>query len=391
MSHNYWLIAASLLVVMMAGFTGLSLMRGSSKLNVDQRKRFVIMSAIAMGTGIWSMHFVAMLGMELSTPFFYDALTTLASALVAILVVGIALILLHFTPRTTKIKIIAGLIFGLGILVMHYLGMYGILLVQPIYSTLGILIAIVVSIGLSISMVYISYNDRENKNIIAGTFVFGIAVFMVHFVAMMGTHFEKIENVAVPDTWLSNEILAIGVALASFIISGAFLLMSVSLLPAQINQEKNNALANVIDDEFVAQNVDDKSSLASIVQPDLKSIAKLDEEVSQELQIPYEKNNRTLYISGSNVAAIRAEGHYTILYSENGKHFCPWTISEIAKRLSGSNFIQTHRSYLVNPIHVTRFERKKDNGVCFFNNTHSLEKVPVSRSKLSAVRDELSL
>lgn len=383
MSHNYWLIAASLIVVMMAGFTGLSLMRGSSKLNIEQRKRFLIMSSIAMGTGIWSMHFVAMLGMELSTPFFYDALTTLASALVAILVVGIALILLHFTPRTFMIKVIAGLIFGLGILVMHYLGMYGIRLVQPIYSSLGIVIAIIVSIVLSVSMVFISYNDRENKNIIAGTLVFGIAVFMVHFAAMMGTHFTKIQNIVVPDTWLSNEILAIGVALASFIISGSFLLMSVSLLPTQFNVEENEASVIVPAKGDAVQNLSAMAPLAT------RKVVKV--EAPKEFQIPFEKNNRIFFISGSQVAAIRAEGHYTILYSENEKHFCPWTITEIAKRLEDSNFIATHRSYLVNPIHVTKFERKKDNGICFFSKIKSLEKVPVSRSKLSAVRDKLGL
>lgn len=383
MSHNHWLIAASLIVGMMAGFTGLSLMQGSSKLDIDQRKRFLIMSAIAMGTGIWSMHFVAMLGMELSTPFFYDALTTLASALVAILVVGVALILLHFTQRTYMIKVIAGLIFGLGILVMHYLGMHGIRLVEPNYSVLGIVIAIVVSIVLSVSMVFISYNDRENKNIIAGTLVFGIAVFLVHFAAMMGTNFAKIENVAVPDTWLSNEILAIGVALASFIISGAFLLMSVSLLPPQTKMEENTGHISELEKNSVEQQKNAKALI--VTKENAKKVT------PNELQIPFEKNNRTYFISGSQVAAIRAEGHYTILYSENEKHFCSWTISEIAKRLAGSNFIHTHRSYLVNPSHVTGFERKKDNGYCFFNKIHSLEKVPVSRSKLSAVREKLDL
>lgn len=383
MSHNHWLIAASLVVAMMAGFTGLSVMQGASNLRVEQRKRTLIMAAIAMGSGIWSMHFIAMLGMKLATPFFYDALTTLASALVAILVVGVALLLLHFMPRSREIKIIAGLIVGLGILAMHYLGMFGIRLVHPEYSLLGIIVAILTSIILSISMIFMSYNERENKNIIAGTILFGIAVFTVHFVAMMGTSFTKIQNLVVPDTWLSNEVLAIGVALASFIISGSFLLMSVSLLPAGLDLEQ-------------AKNLHEQPK----PQPDIQitnAIAKPEVEIGTDVgkrepfRIPYEKSNHTYSIDAKDVAAVRAEGHYTILYSADEKHFCPWTISEMIKRLTAIGFIQTHRSYLVNPIHVTRFERKKDNGICLFDNFHSLEKVPVSRSKLTEVREKLVL
>lgn len=379
MSHNHWLITASLVVAIMAGFTGLSVLQGASNLKIEQRKRALIMAAIAMGTGIWSMHFVAMLGMKLPTPFFYDALTTLISALVAILVVGIALLLLHFMPRTSKTKIIAGIIVGLGILAMHYFGMFGIRLVHAEYSTMGIVIAIITSIILSVSMIFISYNERENKNIIGGAILFGIAVFMVHFVAMVGTHFTKEENLVVPDTWLSNEYLAIGVAIASFIISGSFLLMSVGLLPKGLDIDHEN-------EQHERPNSQSDIHITNVVKK-----PEADNDKLEPFRIPYEKNNRTYFIDAKDVAAVRAEGHYTILYVRDEKLFCSWTISEMTKRLTVRGFLQTHRSYLVNPIHVTRFERKKDNGICWFDNFHSLEKVPVSRSQLSTVRKKLAL
>lgn len=377
MSHNHLLISASLIVAMMAGFTGLSVMQGASGLNLVARKRAVIMAAIAMGTGIWSMHFVAMLGMKLPVPFFYDALITLASALVAILVVGIALLIMHFIPRTVQTKTIAGVIVGSGILAMHYLGMYGIRLVHPIYSGIGIIIAIATSIILSTSMIFIAYNERENKNIIAGTVLFGIAVFMVHFVAMAGTEFEEMSNAPVPDLRMSNEVLALGVALASFVISGAFLLMSVSLLPSNF---KADLVEKAITDSFVSE----KATDVIAVNPNVPG-------EKNWVQIPYEKNNQTHFIKVEDIAAIRAEGHYTILYSVDEKHFCPWNISEMKKRLSGEGFLQTHRSYLVNPRHISSFERTKDNGYLLFSKFNSFEKVPVSRSKLNEIRKELDI
>lgn len=377
MSHNHLLISASLIVAMMAGFTGLSVMQGASGLNLVQRKRAVIMAAITMGTGIWSMHFVAMLGMKLPVPFFYDALITLASALVAILVVGIALLIMHFMPRTNQTKTIAGVIVGSGILAMHYLGMYGIKLVHPIYSGIGIIIAIATSIVLSTSMIFIAYKERENRNIIGGTILFGIAVFMVHFVAMAGTEFEEISNAPVPDLQLSNEVLALGVAVASFIISGAFLLMSVSLLPSNMKIDLGDENVAGSSEPYQTKNIRES-------KPDTHS-------EKNWVQIPYEKNNQTHFINIENIAAIRAEGHYTILYSTDEKHFCPWNISEMKKRLSNEGFLQSHRSYLVNPRHISSFERTKDNGYLLFANFSSLEKVPVSRSKLNEVRKELDL
>ena len=117
-----------------------------------------------------------------------------------------------------------------------------------------------------------------------------------------------------------------------------------------------------------------------------------DEEADPEtLRIPYEKNNRTFFAAPDQIAAIRAEGHYTILYVRDEKLFCPWPISQLVKRMHNEAFLQVHRSYLINPAHVSSFERKKDNGVCYFDAHQSLDKVPVSRSRLSEVRDALGL
>ena len=96
-------------------------------------------------------------------------------------------------------------------------------------------------------------------------------------------------------------------------------------------------------------------------------------------------------MSHSAIAAIRAEGHYTILYVGGQQLFCPWSISEAETRLADPNFVRAHRSYLINVGHVTGFERHKDNGVCFFEKTLSLGKVTVSRSRLPAVRHALGV
>ena len=99
----------------MASFTGLTLTRGPADLGAAQRKQRIVMASIAMGGGIWSMHFIAILGVRLPILYYYDALMTMVSALVAILMVGIALLVLHFRARTLANIVIAGIIVGMGI------------------------------------------------------------------------------------------------------------------------------------------------------------------------------------------------------------------------------------------------------------------------------------
>ena len=375
-AHNQPLVIASLLVAMMAGFTGLSLLKGASDLTEPHRKARIVLAALAMGGGVWSMHFVAMLGLQLQSPFFYDPLTTMASALIAILVVGLALLILHFRTRTNLSMASAGILVGGGILAMHYIGMSGIRLVLPIYPLPGLIIAIVVSVGLSVATIFFAYSQRNNLNIILGTIGFGVAVFAVHFTAMAGTHF-KIDEAAVPGGLLiSNETLAFAVTCAAFVICGGFLLTGTTFLT-----DANDPSAKAIDVQQTAA-----------TQPaDPAELGVLDASQQESLRIPYEKNNRTFFADPNEIAAIRAEGHYTILYVQREKLFCPWPISQVIKRMNNDEFIQVHRSYLINPAHVSSFERKKDNGVCYFEACQSLDKVPVSRSRLAEVRNALGL
>ncbi|MDX1780612.1 MAG: MHYT domain-containing protein [Thalassovita sp.] len=228
--HSPWLIIASLCVALIAGFTGLSLTQGISKKSVNQRKVAVALAAVSLGGGIWSMHFVAMLGLQLPFLFYYDAAITLASALVAILVVGIALLILHFFKRTVLTLTAAGIIVGLGVLAMHYIGMAGLEMCRALYTPGGIVFAIVGSCALNVAAFWIAYGSRSHRNILLGTVCFGLAVFIVHFVAVASTDFIAIETLNEVGPLISNETLAVGVVISSFLLCGAFLLSGVTFL-----------------------------------------------------------------------------------------------------------------------------------------------------------------
>ncbi|WP_171123992.1 MULTISPECIES: MHYT domain-containing protein [unclassified Ruegeria] len=359
-SHNAWLVAASLAVALMAGFTGLYLTHGASKLDDQRRKIVVALAAVVLGGGIWSMHFVAMLGLQLPILFYYDALITLISALVAILMVGLALLLLHFRPRSEQTIVGAGVIVGLGIVVMHYIGMAGMELCRPVYNAWDVAISTLASVGLSVVAIWVAYDNRTQRNILLGTACFGLAVFSMHFVATGLTDFVASDSAGGAGPALNNQVLAMGVTVAVFLICGAFLLTGVSFLEPAVAEP----------------------APAPTPEP---------EPAVLRAGVPFEREGQTFFAEPARIAAIRAEGHYTVLYMGAEKLFCPWSITEAESRLAPDGFLRAHRSYLVNPKHVSSFERHKDNGTCYFDDVDALTKVPVSRSRLSDIRDALGL
>lgn len=365
-THDLRFVLASLAVVMMAGFTGLSLTRGASQLTTVRRKLVVTMSAVALGGGIWSMHFVAMLGLRLPVEFYYDGLVTLVSALVAILITGLAFLVLHFLPRSTRSITLAGVIVGVGIPAMHFIGMSGMELCTPVYSLPGLALAFAASVLLSVAAVRIAYSERGRRNILLGTAVFGLAVFSVHFLAMGGTEFTVLPDQAAAGPAIDNRTLAIIVTLSAFVISGAFLLTGITFFPTEAAPSPAPA---PVEEEATPPPTPRYGSMS----------------------VPYEREGRTYFLDSSAVAALRAEGHYTILYHGTEQLFSPWSISDAEARLGDLGFLRVHRSYLINPRHVTGFERLKDAGQCFFGKTPALGTVPVSRTRLTDLRRVLGV
>ena len=359
-SHDHTLVALSLVLAVVSGFTGFTLTQNLSAKTIVQRKISVSMAAVALGGGIWSMHFVAMLGLSLPVSVFYDAAITLASALIAILVVAVALMILHFFVRTSFTIILAGCIVGAGILLMHYIGMAGLQLCKPVYSVQGLVLSSSVaffSCGLAF---WVAYKERNNRNIFLATICFGIAVVSVHFLAILNTKFVEVSAMTEFGPLISNEALAVIVVISSFIILCLFLWVSST---------------------FLSPNVTNVKSFVDKKRPDAGNN-------SGPQHIPCERDGAKVFIPLRDVLAIRADGHYSQVYTEKEKYFCVWPITEVDRRLESFGFIKVHRSYIVNSARVDRFERLKDKGYCEFG-TPMAPRIPVSRSKLKAAQEAI--
>src|SRR5512136_1502792 len=150
-SYDLRLAALSLTIAIIASYTALDLAGrvtpASSRLS---RLLWSAGGAVAMGTGIWSMHFIAMLAFKLPVPVSYDVPLTLVSWADAILASGLAL-LLFSRPRLT-VPVLSGgsAVMGLAIASMHYLGMAAVRVPAAVHYDPG-LVALSVAIAMAAS------------------------------------------------------------------------------------------------------------------------------------------------------------------------------------------------------------------------------------------------
>ena len=402
-SHNMFLVLASIAVSLLAAFTGLAITNNIASLPEYKRKTLVIMSSFIIGGGIWSMHFVAMLAHEFSVPVYYDSLQTLSSALIAILVVGTALLMLHYSKRTPMRLTVSGLILGGGVIVMHYVGMYAIRGMVPQFNFFSVVLAVLVAALAGISAIRVAYGERTKTNIILGAAVLGFAVAAVHYAAMFGTTFQLDGNFQPVPVLMANHTLAISVTIATFVICGTFLLVTTNFL--------TNTTSGVISSGYSDQGEGAKRNEsggqsqtavnAGRAEPvtagdgaDTQTVQSAESAQSNSPeavapQIPYEKDRKIRFLAASDVAVVRADGHYVQLYTDAGILFCPWSITEAANKLAELGFHRTHRSYLVNISAIDSFEKRGETGVCLFKNYPNLESVPVSRNRIMGLIEVL--
>jgi NO-binding membrane sensor protein with MHYT domain len=161
-----------------------------------RRAWWLIMAAWAIGgTGIWVMHFMAMLGFGVTgTAIRYDVATTAASAVIAIVVVGIGLFIVGL-GRPTVVKVLFGGLFaGLGVAAMHYTGMYAMRLDGRVdYDRDLVVASIVIAVVAATVALWLCITVRRPLAIIGSALVMGVAVNGMHFTAMfaMSVHLHE--------------------------------------------------------------------------------------------------------------------------------------------------------------------------------------------------------
>jgi len=153
-----------------------------------ERTLWLILAAVAIGgTAIWSMHFVAMMGFSVvGSPIRYDVGLTVASAIIAVLAVGIGLSIALLGRGARNVRIVAGgVIAGLGVAAMHYTGMAAMEINGDIaYATTRVGLSVGIAVVAAAVALWLTVTVQKPLAIFVSALVMGIAVNGMHFTGM---------------------------------------------------------------------------------------------------------------------------------------------------------------------------------------------------------------
>ncbi len=232
MHYNPALVGLSVLVAILASATSLDVAGRIRGARGRMRLAWTLAAAIAMGGGIWAMHFVGMLAFSLPVAIGYDLPMTLASLGLAIFVTSISFVIV-FTGAFSIAKVLIGGVFmGVGIAGMHYLGMAAVrasavMTYQPVLVAASIAIAI----GAAIAALWIAAKVTGAAWRLAAAIVMGFAITGMHYTGMAALCFSRVAG--------SNEVNPIRVdtgTIALAIAAGALVILTLATVSATIDR-----------------------------------------------------------------------------------------------------------------------------------------------------------
>jgi diguanylate cyclase (GGDEF)-like protein len=224
--YDPWLVLLSLAVAVFASYTALELAGRVSEKEGRGSWAWLVGGAVAMGSGIWSMHFIGMLAFHLPVPVAYDAGLTTLSLVLAIGVSGVALFVVR-RPALTRQNIAAGAaLMGTGISAMHYTGMYAMRMSPPIeYDPTLFVASVLIAIAASLAALWIAFQLRHRHSGLAvlaklgSATIMGLAITGMHYTGMAAAQFAP-DSVclAAETTGLDNTTLAIAIGAATILV-----------------------------------------------------------------------------------------------------------------------------------------------------------------------------
>jgi diguanylate cyclase len=195
--YNSWLVGLSVCVAMAVSYTALRL---AARIAISERpaeRLWLAAGALAMGVGIWSMHFIGMLAFSLPIPLAYDIPTIIVSLAIAVLTSGFALGLTSGRQLTLPRLAGGAMAMGTGICAMHYTGMAAIDVVPGIaYDPALVALSMIIAVTASFVALWLFFKLRDGRSHlqrlarIAAALVMGLAISGMHYTGMAAARFS---------------------------------------------------------------------------------------------------------------------------------------------------------------------------------------------------------
>jgi NO-binding membrane sensor protein with MHYT domain len=161
------------------------------------RRNWLLVGSTAIGAGIWTLHFIAMLGFGvIGSSVRYNVLLTLLSLVLAILVVGMGIFIVGYGRSRTLSLVLGGLLMGLGVATMHYSGMAAVQVNGAVQYNAGlVLLSVLIAITAATAALWLVLNIQGLSGALGAALVMGLAVSTMHYTAMAAVSVELAEGV----------------------------------------------------------------------------------------------------------------------------------------------------------------------------------------------------
>jgi NO-binding membrane sensor protein with MHYT domain len=179
--------ALSYLVSCVGCFLGLRCTTRARAYQGAARARWLTLAALSIGTtGIWVMHFIAMLGFTIQgQPIRYNVPVTILSMVIAVLVVGIGTFIVGFSRAGTWPLLLGGTIIGLGVASMHYLGMGAVRAQASLgYDPVLVAASVIIAVIAGTAALWAALRLNAVWSTFIASLIMGVAVNGMHYTAM---------------------------------------------------------------------------------------------------------------------------------------------------------------------------------------------------------------
>ncbi|MDQ0578958.1 MHYT domain-containing protein [Streptomyces rishiriensis] len=147
---------------------------------------WLTLGAASIGCGIWTMHFIAMIGFQVEeTRIGYHVGLTVLSLAVAVVVVGVGVFIVGYRGAGRGALSLAGAVTGIGVAAMHYLGMAALQLNGAIvYAPLTVALSVLIAVVAATAALWAAVTVRGFLTSLGASLVMGVAVSGMHYTAM---------------------------------------------------------------------------------------------------------------------------------------------------------------------------------------------------------------
>ena len=184
-SYDLAMVALSWVVSALGAFTALSAVGRARKPDGSVDRFNVALAGVALGgIGIWSMHFIGMIAWKVELGVGYRLFETLVSLVAAIVVSAMAL---GYVAKGASIGrlLVAGPLAGIGVTVMHYLGMYSMRFYgffEWDWATVGL--SAVIAMTAATAALWLAFNTHKRWHRAVAAQVMATAVCTMHYTGM---------------------------------------------------------------------------------------------------------------------------------------------------------------------------------------------------------------